>query len=135
VGKQDGRLLEMLTPTLYLYLDYLTIHQDTMNDEQPQVGPSSHPALKRKPKSPHPQNDRAKRQKLPPPLPAKPISSHPATRNGHTHSLPVKVLQGQGTKRTDGIRQGYGRDVIFVTRKISLGALMGRCRSLVVDEG
>ena len=130
--KRDSRQPEMLTRRWY------SLQQPTslgMNDLQPQAGPSRLSATKRKPKSPLPQRNTAKRQKLPPPLPPKPVTTHPATRNGHLQSLPIKVLQGRGAKRTDGIRQGYGRDVIFVTRKVSLGALMGRCRSLVVNEG
>jgi hypothetical protein len=79
-----------------------------------------------KPKSPHPSHRKVK--KLATPLPPKPTSVT-------TQTLPIKVLQGRAAARTDGTRHGYGREEVFVTRKVSLGALMGRCRSLVVDEG
>lgn len=93
---------------------------DMVNAE---AGPSR---PKVKPKSPHPSHRKVK--KLATRLPPKPTSVT-------TQTLPIKVLQGRAAARTDGTRHGYGREEVFVTRKVSLGALMGRCRSLVVDEG
>ena len=99
---------------------------------------------------------RSNRRKLQPPRPPKTPSSHPAAtakNNGpsasgptlgqekrsrlmaHGPDLPIKTIQGARTRRTDGTKDGYGREVVFVTRKMGLGALMGRCRSLVMDEG
>ncbi|KAK8854585.1 hypothetical protein IAR55_003324 [Kwoniella newhampshirensis] len=108
-----------------------------------EAGPSTQPQVPlhvRKPKAPHPSallNSR--KRKLPPPLPPKPAtSSHPsaaATPRGIVRTLPIKPLQGVSKTRNDGTKDGFGREVIFVTRKTGLGALMGRCRSLVVDEG
>ena len=76
-------------------------------------------------------------KKLAPPLPARPSSSsHPTTKANGTHpTLPIKNLQGRKTKRTDTTKDGWDRDVVFVTRNTPLGALMGRCRSLIMDEG
>lgn len=90
----------------------------------------------RKPKSAHPDQPRHPKRSLPPPLPQPPTNpSRPGgTTATHPH-LPIKVLQGVGTRRTDSTKQGFGKEVIFVTRKTSLGAFIGRCRSLVVDEG
>ncbi|KAK1927359.1 hypothetical protein DB88DRAFT_477744 [Papiliotrema laurentii] len=103
--------------------------------QDPQAGPSRVSST-RKPKSPHPDRPPSKRKKYAPALPLPVPSSHPATApSGHLPSLPNKTLQGQGTRRTEISKPGYGRDVVFVTRKVSLGALMGRCRSLLVDEG
>ncbi|ORY29664.1 hypothetical protein BCR39DRAFT_531515 [Naematelia encephala] len=82
---------------------------------------------------------RPKRTKLRPTLPPPPkTSSHPTSSLHPSHaapSLPIKTLQGRGSKRTDTTHPGFGRDVIFVTRKTGLGMLIGRCRGLVVDEG
>lgn len=90
----------------------------------------------RKPISAHPGHTRPAKRKRPPRLPN--ASTTPAQPGGttatHPH-LPIKVLQGVGTRRTDNAKAGYGREVVFVTRKMGLGALLGRCRSLVVDEG
>jgi hypothetical protein len=119
---------------------------DTMDSaNQPEAGPSTLPALKmtrtkskpsRKPKSAHPDQPRHPKRSLPPPLPKPPTNpSRPGgTTATHPH-LPIKVLQGVGTRRTDSTKQGFGKEVIFVTRKTGLGAFIGRCRSLVVDEG
>lgn len=83
----------------------------------------------RKPRAPHParpqQPTTVHRR---PPLPARP-------RPESAPTLPLKPLQGCATRRTDTTRPGFGREYIFVTRKTSLGALMGRARNLVVDEG
>lgn len=111
----------------------MTAHMD---DQQPIAGPSRPVKSLRKPRAPNPSGPSSSRQKYPPPLPAKTASSHPTTRpNGFLPTQPNKVLQGQSTRRIDASRNDFGRDVIFVTRKISLGALMGRCRKLVVEEG
>jgi len=69
-----------------------------------------------------------KRNKLRPPPPAAPTRARERT-------LPLKVLQGAGTQRTENARPGFARDTIFVTRKTKLGALIGRARTLVIDEG
>jgi len=107
-----------------------------MESEQPVAGPSRPIKPIRKPRSAHPSVPSKGKQKYPPSLPARTASSHPTTRpNGFVPTQPNKVLQGQGTRRIDASRTDFGRDVIFVTRKISLGALMGRCRKLVVEEG
>ncbi|BEJ10756.1 hypothetical protein CspHIS471_0101780 [Cutaneotrichosporon sp. HIS471] len=77
-----------------------------------------------KPRGPHPTHRR--NTKLRPPAPAvQPVKQ----------TLPTKVLLGQGLRRTDTQRQGFGREIIFVTRKTSLGSLLGRARGLVLDEG
>ncbi|KAL1405806.1 hypothetical protein Q8F55_007483 [Vanrija albida] len=72
------------------------------------------------------------RRKLQPPAPPRPKPTVPA-RAGRT--LPTKVLQGAGTRRTDTTRPGFGRDTIFVTRNVPLGGLLRRASSLVNDEG
>jgi len=76
-------------------------------------------------------------KKIAPPLPARPTSSsHPSTRKNGTHAtLPLKNIQGTKTRRTDSTKDGWDRDVVFVTRNTPLGALMGRCRSLIMVEG
>jgi hypothetical protein len=95
--------------------------------------------IAKKPKGPQPSTSthRTKITKIAPPLPARPSSSsHPTTKANGTHpTLPFKTLQGKKTKRTDTTKDGYDRDVVFVTRNTPLGALMGRCRSLIMDEG
>lgn len=94
------------------------------------------PKPTRKPRSAHPDHPRHPKITRPPPLP--PAPAHPSRPGGttttHPH-LPIKVLQGAAARRTDSTKRGFGKEVIFVTRKTGLGALMGRCRSLVVDEG
>ncbi|ORX38293.1 hypothetical protein BD324DRAFT_347728 [Kockovaella imperatae] len=82
---------------------------------------------------------KAKRRKLAPPgLPrTQPFLGPDGTFvvGGSTGpTAPLKPLQGVKVRRTDSTRPGYGRQVVFVTRKVSLGALMGRCRGLLVDE-
>ncbi|RXK34930.1 hypothetical protein M231_07801 [Tremella mesenterica] len=92
----------------------------------------------RKPKAPapHPSSSRnVIRRKLAPPLPPVSSSSHPGAINGRQPNLPLKTLQGLKTRRTDSTKAGYGREVVLVTRKSGLGTLIGRCRSLVLDEG
>lgn len=96
----------------------------------------------RKVKAPHPSTiaHRQNVHRRAPPLPPKPSSSsHPAIgakRNAGTSStLPLKTLQGVRTRRTDSTKDGWERDVVFVTRNAPLGALMGRCRSLIMEEG
>ncbi|ADV23569.1 hypothetical protein I305_01469 [Cryptococcus gattii E566] len=78
-------------------------------------------------------------KKLPPPAPPKQRSSaHPSAWTHPSHkapTVPLKPLQGVTKTRGDAGKAGHGRECIFVTRKTALGALMGRCRSLVVDEG
>jgi hypothetical protein len=76
-------------------------------------------------------------KKIAPPLPARPSSSsHPSTRKNGTHAtLPLKNVQGTKTRRTDNTKDGWDRDVVLVTRNTPLGALMGRCRSLIMVEG
>ncbi|WVW85366.1 hypothetical protein I302_107404 [Kwoniella bestiolae CBS 10118] len=103
------------------------------------AGPSS---LPRKPSAPHPSasaHPSTSKRKIPPPLPPKPIkSSHPSSSthpNGKTSTIPLKPLQGISKTRSDSTKDGFGREVVFVTRKTGLGMLLGRCRSLVVDEG
>ncbi|WVQ72000.1 hypothetical protein IAR50_001544 [Cryptococcus sp. DSM 104548] len=69
--------------------------------------------------------------KLPPPKPPLPLGPVGQTR-------PIKPLQGVSKTRAGPVQSGkagYPRNVIFVTRKSALGGLMGKCRSLVVDEG
>nr|XP_031863923.1 uncharacterized protein CI109_000567 [Kwoniella shandongensis]KAA5530995.1 hypothetical protein CI109_000567 [Kwoniella shandongensis] len=106
-----------------------------------EAGPSTLPPTKtRKPRAAHPTAPLpTRKRKLPPPLPPKyPTSSHPSAAiqpRGIVRTLPIKPLQGVSRTRNDGKKDGFGREVIFVTRKTGLGALMGRCRSLVVDEG
>ncbi|KAK4686877.1 hypothetical protein P7C73_g3249, partial [Tremellales sp. Uapishka_1] len=85
--------------------------------------------LQRKPKSPHPSHDSTTTKRRAPPLPPRSVATN------STPTLPIKPYQGRGTRRTDSTKDGYGRDVIFVTRKTGLGVLLGRCRSLVVTEG
>ncbi|GMK59507.1 hypothetical protein CspeluHIS016_0801130 [Cutaneotrichosporon spelunceum] len=80
-----------------------------------------------KPRGPHPTHRSG--AKLRPPAPPAP-PSRPARQ-----TLPIKVLQGQGARRTDTQRPGFGRDTIFITRKTSLGSMLGRARGLVLDEG
>ena len=83
----------------------------------------------RKPRAPHPSNNAySSRRKLPLPLPARPPPSKLPTQS-------LKTLQGLRTRRDDTTHPGFGREVIFVTRSTGLGLLIGRCRSLVVDEG
>jgi len=95
--------------------------------------------ITKKPKGPQPSTSTHRKtiKKLAPPLPARPSSSsHPTTRANGTHpTLPIKTLQGRKTKRTDTTKDGWDRDVVFVNRHTPLGALMGRCRSLIMDEG
>ncbi|WRT68640.1 uncharacterized protein IL334_005619 [Kwoniella shivajii] len=93
-----------------------------------------------KPKSAHPSNPKStNKRKLPPSLPPKPkTSSHPSASihpNGKAPTLPLKTLQGVSKIRSDSTKDGIGRESIFVTRKTGLGMLLGKCRSLVVDEG
>lgn len=112
-------------------------HQ-SMEVAQPIAGPSRLPQVAQKPRSARAGRPAYldNRTKFPPPLPASRASSHPATRaNGQLPTLPIKVLQGQSTRRTDATKPGYSRDMVFVTRRTSLGSLMSRCRSLLVDEG
>nr|ODN94444.1 hypothetical protein L204_04576 [Cryptococcus depauperatus CBS 7855] len=74
-----------------------------------------------------------KRLKIPPPLPSKASandSGPPASK-----TVPLKPMQGVSKVRGDGGKSGYGRHVVFVTRRTGLGTLMGRCKSLIVDEG
>lgn len=80
-----------------------------------------------KPKGPHPSRKRESARKLCPPAPAPTKNAQP--------TLPLKVLQGAGTQRTDSTRPGFGRETLFVTRKTKLGALIGRARTLIMDEG
>ncbi|OCF32650.1 hypothetical protein I316_05571 [Kwoniella heveanensis BCC8398] len=107
---------------------------------QAQAGPSK----PRKPTAPHPSSTSSnttprKKRKLPPPLPQRPTaSSHPSASIHSKRAAPatrIKTLQGVSKTRSDTTKDGFGREVVFVTRKNRLGALMGRCRSLVVDEG
>lgn len=93
-------------------------------------------ALKRKVKAPHPSTSkhRANVHRRPPPLPPKPSSSTHSAK-GTSSTLPIKNLQGIRTRRTDSTKDGWERDVVFVTRNTPLGALMGRCRGLIMDEG
>ena len=58
-------------------------------------------------------------------------------RPGGSKTLPLKTLQGVGTKRTGIGRKaaGLGREVVLVTRKMGVGAYLGRCKSLICDEG
>lgn len=124
--------LSKLTVLLHL----LTNMDVQARSEQPEVKPSRPIKPVRKPRAPYASDKSSRRRKYPPPLPAQTASSHPTTRpNGFQPTLPNKVLQGQGTRRIDASRTDFGRGVIFVTRKVSLGALMGRCRKLVVEEG
>lgn len=91
---------------------------------------------KRKIKAPHASTSthRQSTHRRPAPLPARPSSSsHPAGQTAA--SLPLKTLQGARTKRTDTTKDGWERDVVFVTRNTPLGALMGRCRNLIMSEG
>ena len=106
-------------------------------------------APKRKPSGPHPStaahNARVKRRKLPPPLPVSASSMREAAgvggRPGKGKTLPLQPMQGAGTKRTDtgrragGAAMGMGREVVLVTRKMGVGAYLGRCKSLICDEG
>lgn len=104
-------------------------------DDQPVAGPSKPPS--RKPRAPHPSGRLDQKVvKRPPPLPKPPtLPSRPGgTTSTHPH-LPIKVLQGVGARRTDTTKPGSGREVIFVTRKTSLGSLIGRAKSLIVNEG
>ena len=96
---------------------------------------------KRKPTAPHPStsshNASRKRRKLPPPLPITASIMEPAAKPGGSKTLPIKTLQGVGTKRTDTPRRAgpLGREVVLVARKMGVGAYLGRCRSLICDEG
>ena len=112
------------------------VYMSSLNESDASAGAGPSRQLTRLPKGPHPSST-SKRRKLAPRLPPKTTwSSHPDIKPDGTHrTLPVKTLQGRRTRRSDGSHPGYGRQVVFVTRKVSLGALMGRCRSLVVDEG
>ncbi|WVR09396.1 hypothetical protein IAU60_006463 [Kwoniella sp. DSM 27419] len=96
------------------------------------------PSVPRKPAARHPSAPTSRKRKIPPPLPAPPtVSSHPSASvhpKGVATTLPIKPLQGV-SRRSQSSKDGFRREVIFVTRKTGLGALMGRCRSLVVDEG
>ncbi|WWC63545.1 uncharacterized protein I303_106148 [Kwoniella dejecticola CBS 10117] len=106
-----------------------------------EAGPSRLSTLPRKPSAPHWSTTvlGKHKHKIPPPLPAKPAkSSHPSASthpNDRCSTLPLKTLQGVSKTRSESTKDGYGREVIFVTRKTGLGMLLGRCRSLVVDEG
>ncbi|CAK9785389.1 hypothetical protein CC85DRAFT_311711 [Cutaneotrichosporon oleaginosum] len=91
-----------------------------MNDNAA-AGPS-----RPRPRGAHPSH-RPDSTKLRPPAPPPPRVKEA--------TLPIKVLQGQGARRTDTQRPGFGRDTIFVTRKTSLGSLLGRAKGLVLDEG
>ncbi|WVF67601.1 hypothetical protein IAT40_002359 [Kwoniella sp. CBS 6097] len=112
---------------------------------QAEAGPSRARPRPRKPTAPHPSSTSAsasnakKKRKLPPPLPRPPIAStHPSASIHPKRSAPtarIKTLQGVSKVRSDTAKDGFGREVIFVTRKTGLGTLMGRCRSLVVHEG
>ena len=84
---------------------------------------------KRKPKGPHPSyRASVTRRKLPP--------HHPVTIQQTTNPTPpLKTAQGLRTRRNDTTHPGFGRESIFVTRSTGLGLLIGRCRSLVNDEG
>ncbi|WVQ95177.1 hypothetical protein IAU59_002271 [Kwoniella sp. CBS 9459] len=101
------------------------------------------PSRPRKPAAPHPSTSKSflnnKKRKLPPPLPHPPTTSSHASASIHLKRVApttrIKTLQGVSKTRSDGTKDGFGREVVFVTRKTGLGALMGRCRSLVVDEG
>jgi len=99
------------------------------------AGPSKLPKVKEP--QPSTSSHRKRITKIAPPLPARPSSSsHPSTRKNGTHAtLPIKNVQGTKTRRTDSSKDGWERDVVFVTRNTSLGALMGRCRSLIMVEG
>ncbi|WWC71344.1 uncharacterized protein I206_105298 [Kwoniella pini CBS 10737] len=107
------------------------------------AGPSRPTTIPRKPSAPHPSTSSAilvlGKRKIPPPLPNKPFrSSHPSASihpNGKAPTFPLKTLQGISKTRSESTKDGYGREVIFVTRKTGLGMLLGRCRSLVIDEG
>lgn len=72
-----------------------------------------------------------RRTKLKPPLPP------PAPNAGLLSQAPNKVLQGQSTRRQDSTHAwaGHARTSLFITRRTSLGALIARARSLVLDEG
>ncbi|BEI79685.1 hypothetical protein CcaverHIS002_0102140 [Cutaneotrichosporon cavernicola] len=87
-------------------------------DTNASAGPS-------RPRAPHPTH---RPNKLRPPAPPAPPAQSKQT-------LPTKMLLGQGLRRTDTQRPGFGRETIFVTRKTSLGSLLGRARGLVLDEG
>ncbi|RSH85610.1 hypothetical protein EHS25_003749 [Saitozyma podzolica] len=104
-----------------------------------EAGPSRLPpvptSVPRKPRAPHPSKTAPNRRRLPIPLPPKTSSSRPGTDAKGNPTVPIKPLQGVGTRRTDATRNGYGREVVFVTRKTGLGTLLGRCKSLVMDEG
>ncbi|KAL7422387.1 hypothetical protein Q5752_003033 [Cryptotrichosporon argae] len=91
--------------------------------------PSAGPSRPRKPRGPHPSQSAPSRTRtrLRPPLPPAPPQTGP--------TLPIKTVQGLGTRRTDTTRPGFGREIVFVTRKVGLGALMARAKSLVMDEG
>jgi hypothetical protein len=77
--------------------------------------PTSSPPKSKRP-TPKPKAPRSKIVKLVPPRPA-------------GSSLP------SGSAVTGPTGQIKGRDVILVSRKVGLGALMRRCRALVVEEG
>lgn len=67
--------------------------------------------------------------KLKPPLPP------PQPGASLLAQQPLKVLQGQGTRRSDSTHPGHARTSLFITRRTKLGALIARARSLVLDEG
>lgn len=130
------------------------MNNDTALDTAPTgvnatAGPSTYHA-KRKPSAPHPStaahNAATKRRKLPPPLPVSaslmrnvPLgtATNAGARPSASKTLPLKTLQGVATKRTGAGRKaaGLGREVVLVTRKMGVGAYLGRCRSLICDEG
>jgi hypothetical protein len=79
-----------------------------------------------RPRGPHPSHTKDS-TKLQPPAPPPHKITEP--------TLPIKVLQGQGARRTDTQRPGFGRDTIFVSRKTKLGSLLARAQGLILHEG
>lgn len=65
----------------------------------------------------------------------KPALPPPQPGAGLLAQQPIKVLQGQGTRRSDSTHPGHPRTTLFVTRRTKLGALIARAKSLVLDEG
>lgn len=65
----------------------------------------------------------------------KPALPPPEPGAGFLAQQPIKVLQGQGTRRSDSTHPGHPRTTLFVTRRTKLGALIARAKSLVLDEG
>lgn len=65
----------------------------------------------------------------------KPALPPPQPGAGLLAQQPIKVLQGQGTRRADSTHAGHARTTLFVTRRTKLGALIARAKSLVLDEG